>query len=191
LCKHVAAVLYGIGARLDEQPELLFRLRGVDESELVAHIDAPAALAEKDLVADKVLRADDVSALFGLDMAEPAAAPPLDPGSGSGIGPGSRSEAGPESRSGTGTRKKPSRAPPPQTVAAGKTPAKPNETAKISAGRQTRPNRGAKGKVASRAMERVGGAGAKVRTPAKAAGRITRFRNPRRGGGASRRAGRS
>ena len=28
MCKHVAAVLYGIGARLDEQPELLFRLRG-------------------------------------------------------------------------------------------------------------------------------------------------------------------
>src|SRR5712691_4172534 len=35
LCKHVAAVLYGIGARLDEQPQLLFMLRGVDEKELV------------------------------------------------------------------------------------------------------------------------------------------------------------
>jgi hypothetical protein len=30
ICKHVAAVLYGIGARLDLSPELLFRLRGVD-----------------------------------------------------------------------------------------------------------------------------------------------------------------
>jgi uncharacterized Zn finger protein len=29
--KHVAAVLYGIGARLDQQPELLFRLHDVDE----------------------------------------------------------------------------------------------------------------------------------------------------------------
>jgi len=28
LCKHLAAVLYGIGARLDSQPELLFVLRG-------------------------------------------------------------------------------------------------------------------------------------------------------------------
>ena len=38
MCKHVAAVLYGIGARLDEQPELLFRLRAVDEQDLVAGI---------------------------------------------------------------------------------------------------------------------------------------------------------
>jgi len=30
MCKHVAAVLYGVGARLDERPELLFQLRGVD-----------------------------------------------------------------------------------------------------------------------------------------------------------------
>ena len=31
MCKHVAAVLYGVGARLDTRPELLFELRGVDE----------------------------------------------------------------------------------------------------------------------------------------------------------------
>jgi uncharacterized Zn finger protein len=31
MCKHVAAALYGVGARLDEQPELLFVLRNVDE----------------------------------------------------------------------------------------------------------------------------------------------------------------
>src|SRR5205814_79045 len=37
MCKHVAAVLYGVGARLDAQPELLFRLRGVEEAELLAH----------------------------------------------------------------------------------------------------------------------------------------------------------
>ena len=36
MCKHVAAVLYGIGARLDQQPELLFRLHKVDEKELIA-----------------------------------------------------------------------------------------------------------------------------------------------------------
>ena len=33
MCKHVAATLYGVGARLDEAPRLLFVLRGVDESE--------------------------------------------------------------------------------------------------------------------------------------------------------------
>jgi hypothetical protein len=31
MCKHVAAVLYGIGARLDRQPQLLFKLRNVDQ----------------------------------------------------------------------------------------------------------------------------------------------------------------
>src|SRR5216684_4556002 len=36
MCKHVAAALYGVGARLDEKPQLLFVLRGVDESELIA-----------------------------------------------------------------------------------------------------------------------------------------------------------
>ncbi len=35
LCKHLAAVLYGIGRRLDERPELLFTLRGVDQTELI------------------------------------------------------------------------------------------------------------------------------------------------------------
>ena len=35
MCKHVAAVLFGVGARLDQAPELLFRLRGVDHEELV------------------------------------------------------------------------------------------------------------------------------------------------------------
>jgi uncharacterized Zn finger protein len=36
MCKHVAAVLYGIGARLDDQPELLFTLRKVDSQDLIA-----------------------------------------------------------------------------------------------------------------------------------------------------------
>ena len=30
MCKHVAAVLYGVGARLDASPELFFTLRGVN-----------------------------------------------------------------------------------------------------------------------------------------------------------------
>lgn len=36
VCKHIAAVMYGIGARLDEKPELLFVLRKVDHLELIA-----------------------------------------------------------------------------------------------------------------------------------------------------------
>ena len=36
MCKHVAAVMYGVGARLDDQPELLFLLREIDHLELIA-----------------------------------------------------------------------------------------------------------------------------------------------------------
>jgi len=68
MCKHVAAVLYGVGARLDQQPELLFRLRAVDANELVAHIDRDTPLSRSGPDAGKVLADDDLSALFGLDM---------------------------------------------------------------------------------------------------------------------------
>ena len=36
MCKHNAAVLYGVGVRFDEDPTLLFQLRGVDHGELLS-----------------------------------------------------------------------------------------------------------------------------------------------------------
>ena len=68
MCKHVAAVLYGVGARLDHAPELLFRLRAVDENDLVAQIGAVLPMAKKSPTASRVLDVGDVSALFGLDI---------------------------------------------------------------------------------------------------------------------------
>ena len=35
MCKHVAAVLYGVGARLDENPALFFELRGIDMDKFI------------------------------------------------------------------------------------------------------------------------------------------------------------
>ena len=69
MCKHVAAVLYGIGSRLDKKPELLFHLRAVDENDLVAHIDTALPLAKNGPDEGKVLESDDISALFGIDLA--------------------------------------------------------------------------------------------------------------------------
>ena len=57
MCKHVAAVLYGVGARLDEKPELLFRLRSVDENDLLANLDAAAPLSTTGPAAEKILEA--------------------------------------------------------------------------------------------------------------------------------------
>ena len=78
MCKHVAAVLYGVGSRLDEQPELLFRLRAVDHNELVADLDTAVPLSKTAPAAGKVLETDDLSALFGLDLAEEES--PIQPG---------------------------------------------------------------------------------------------------------------
>jgi uncharacterized Zn finger protein len=65
MCKHVAAVLYGIGARFDHQPELLFALRQVDASALLASA-GDGLTAEGS--SDRALASDDVGALFGLEM---------------------------------------------------------------------------------------------------------------------------
>ena len=70
MCKHVAAVLYGIGARFDHQPELLFRLRGVDEMELIASAGKATPLSKGAPASGKVLGDEDLSEMFGLDMAE-------------------------------------------------------------------------------------------------------------------------
>ena len=68
MCKHVAAVLYGVGARLDEKPELLFTLRAVDEKELIAKAGKNMPLGEGTVTTGRVIVDEDMSALFGIDM---------------------------------------------------------------------------------------------------------------------------
>ena len=70
MCKHVAAVLYGVGARLDEQPELLFTLRKVDAKDLVARAGAGLPLARKAPAAGKMLDASELAEVFGIEMAD-------------------------------------------------------------------------------------------------------------------------
>ena len=72
MCKHVAAVLYGIGARLDQQPELLFKLHKVDEKELIAKAGQGLPLGTKAPAPEKALGSEDLSAIFGLEMAQTA-----------------------------------------------------------------------------------------------------------------------
>ncbi len=66
MCKHVAAVLYGVGARLDTQPELLFRLRQVDPDELIS---VAPDLGTRGEGKARRLVGGDLSALFGVEMA--------------------------------------------------------------------------------------------------------------------------
>jgi uncharacterized Zn finger protein len=79
MCKHVAAALYGVGARLDEQPELLFVLRNVDEHELLASAGQDLTIAQAAPSPAKVLEGGDLAALFGLEMAETAGTDAPDP----------------------------------------------------------------------------------------------------------------
>ncbi|MBV8321629.1 MAG: hypothetical protein JO049_13280, partial [Hyphomicrobiales bacterium] len=75
MCKHVAATLYGVGARLDHDPDLLFTLRGVGRSELVS-AGADLSITEAAAGSERVLVDNDVAALFGLELeiATPAGA---------------------------------------------------------------------------------------------------------------------
>jgi hypothetical protein len=75
MCKHVAAVLYGVGARLDERPELLFTLRGVDAAELVTAAAGAAPRRARAPAAGRVLLGAGLSELFGIDLATDAPAP--------------------------------------------------------------------------------------------------------------------
>lgn len=96
MCKHVAATLYGVGVRLDEAPELLFQLRGLNPEELVS-----AAVLDPTGAADethrKVLGDDSLTSIFGvdIDLGEGAAAsPPREEGSAPKLG-GSSANAPP------------------------------------------------------------------------------------------------
>lgn len=72
MCKHVAAVLYGIGTRLDQQPEVIFRLRRVDAEELVQHTQVNPPAAQRRMNPGKVLDDALLADVFGIEMAEVA-----------------------------------------------------------------------------------------------------------------------
>lgn len=68
LCKHVAAIMYGIGIRLDEEPLLFFELRGIDPKSLVEKVVAnrlESMLKNSSRPSERILDVD-VSELFGI-----------------------------------------------------------------------------------------------------------------------------
>jgi uncharacterized Zn finger protein len=68
MCKHVAATLYGIGARLDEKPDLMFTLRQVDAQDLSAQAGTGLPRAKKSRAKQKVLVAENLSEIFGIEL---------------------------------------------------------------------------------------------------------------------------
>lgn len=75
MCKHVAAALYGVGARLDQQPELLFKLRKVDHLELIGEAGAATAAAgRRKTTRARTLSPADLAGVFGVEL-EPGSDP--------------------------------------------------------------------------------------------------------------------
>jgi uncharacterized Zn finger protein len=79
MCKHVAAVMYGVGSRLDEKPELLFVLRKVDHLELIAGvIDGTPVAQGGEPRGKKTIANEELADVFGIELAgseHPADAP--------------------------------------------------------------------------------------------------------------------
>ena len=69
MCKHIAAVLYGVGARLDHSPELLFHLRGVNHEELV-DVSAVVTGVAKAGTSRRRIAVSGLADVFGVEMAE-------------------------------------------------------------------------------------------------------------------------
>ena len=71
MCKHVAAVLYGVGARLDAKPELFFTLRQVDQTELLSSATS-GAISRAGAGTGKRIAAEKLADVFGIEIeAEP------------------------------------------------------------------------------------------------------------------------
>ena len=75
MCKHVAAVLYGVGARLDEQPQLLFVLRGVDHEELLGAEIGMAVTTEASTDGRRRIAEQDLGDVFGIEISPARRAP--------------------------------------------------------------------------------------------------------------------
>lgn len=68
MCKHVAAVLYGIGARLDNQPEELFILRQANHVELISRAGTQSFVKTRVDHGDQILDENELSSLFGIEF---------------------------------------------------------------------------------------------------------------------------
>lgn len=107
VCKHIAAVMYGVGVRLDASPELLFTLRDVDHTQLIQQAVAAENLEQSLAGQSHSLAGSDLGAMFGIELEEASASPAI-----------------PAPRSRAPRTKKPAAASPPRLKTKAKPPAK-------------------------------------------------------------------
>ncbi len=71
MCKHVAAALYGVGARLDDNPVLFFELRNINIDDIISLAvskESTKLLEKSKTRSARVIEEDDVSEMFGIQM---------------------------------------------------------------------------------------------------------------------------
>jgi uncharacterized Zn finger protein len=167
MCKHVAAVLYGVGARLDEQPELLFTLRQVDAADLVTQAAELPVKTKKAPPRAKLLDDAALADVFGIEMATAADAPPATkkkpatrrtkPAAQTVIEPATPEKTTPKKKSPTTQAKKMAATPPVKTKTSGTPKPLPKRTAAKTAivkktARQTKSSTPAKQKRKSESV---------------------------------------
>ena len=75
MCKHVAATLYGVGARLDSRPELLFVLRGIDQMQLIDEAVRSGGLTDAAAAGPAGIEESELAEVFGVEIETPTSAP--------------------------------------------------------------------------------------------------------------------
>lgn len=71
MCKHIAAALYGVGARLDDDPSLFFTLRGINIDDIITQTVADTTqtlLRKSERQRDNILEDVDLGDVFGIQM---------------------------------------------------------------------------------------------------------------------------
>lgn len=75
MCKHIAAALYGVGSRLDHEPELLFLLRQVDHMDLITKASHSVAIDKTTVAKRKRLQTQNLGEMFGIEVEPELPAP--------------------------------------------------------------------------------------------------------------------
>jgi uncharacterized Zn finger protein len=71
MCKHVAATLYGVGARLDKDPNLFFALRKIEINDLISETvkgKAKELLTKAEKKSSRIIEDQDLSSVFGIEL---------------------------------------------------------------------------------------------------------------------------
>ena len=105
MCKHVAAALYGVGARLDQKPELLFLLRGVKPEDLISKVSAREAVRQTAPAQGAAAIAEsELADVFGIELEAKPAKPAPKPAPAKGATPAKAAKAPKAAKAKAGTK---------------------------------------------------------------------------------------